>query len=204
MSRFGDLRRPVFGAAPAHGTRAKAVKLARRRVVMLAEASAVLAHLPGPGESLHAIMTGRYGLAHLLTALLGRLGACERMRVATLAFSEGNVGELCLALDSGAILALSLLCSDFFKDHSQRQYARAAEELGKRGQKLASGRNHCKVVTMQFAGGARYALEGSANLRSNSNREQFCLVHDAGLHDFHAEWIDEMVADGEEGERGAD
>jgi hypothetical protein len=33
-------------------------------------------------------------------------------------------------------------------------------------------------------------FEGSANLRTNGNIEQFALFHDAGLHDGHAAWID--------------
>jgi hypothetical protein len=50
--------------------------------------------------------------------------------------------------------------------------------------------------------GGKLALEGSANLRSNGNREQFLLANDAGLHDWHARWIDGLVAL-HEGERDA-
>jgi hypothetical protein len=45
-----------------------------------------------------------------------------------------------------------------------------------------------------MASGDKLTLEGSANLRTNSNREQFCLIHDPGLHDWHAAWIDSEVA----------
>jgi hypothetical protein len=51
--------------------------------------------------------------------------------------------------------------------------------------------------------GAKLSLEGSANLRSNGNREQFALVNDASLHDWHAAWIDDLVAR-HEGENGGD
>jgi hypothetical protein len=132
----------------------------RRRQRMLAEASQVLGDLPGEGESLHALMTGRYDLMHLLLVLIERLGVCERMRFATLAFSQRNVTELCQLLDAG------------------------------------------KVVTFLFADGATYSLEGSANLRSNSNREQFCLTNDKGLHDWHAAWIDEALAEHGEVHKG--
>jgi hypothetical protein len=47
---------------------------------------------------------------------------------------------------------------------------------------------------MAFPDGRRLVLEGSANLRTNSNQEQFCLIRDAGLHDWHARWIDALVA----------
>jgi hypothetical protein len=58
------------------------------------------------------------------------------------------------------------------------------------------------VVTFATAGGRRPSLEGSANLRSNGNREQFCLTEDAALHDWHAAWIDQLVTahEGDEGD----
>ena len=61
--------------------------------------------------------------------------------------------------------------------------------------------HHAKVVTVATADGRRYSLVGSANLRTNSNREQFCLTDDAALHDWHAGWIDAMVSqhEGDEG-----
>jgi hypothetical protein len=50
-------------------------------------------------------------------------------------------------------------------------------------------------MALAFASGERFALEGSANLCSNgSAREQFALIHDPALHDWHARWIAEMVA----------
>ena len=65
-------------------------------------------------------------------------------------------------------------------------------EFRERGQRAAAARSHAKVVTLDTRGG-RYALEGSANLRTNGNREQFALFHDAALHDWPAAWIDDMV-----------
>jgi hypothetical protein len=40
----------------------------------------------------------------------------------------------------------------------------------------------------------RLSIEGSANLCGNSSgREQFALIHDAGLHDWHAAWIEALI-----------
>ena len=50
---------------------------------------------------------------------------------------------------------------------------------------------------MDFGPGGKMVLEGSANLRTNSNREQFCLLNHPGLHDWHALWIDELVSHGQ-------
>jgi hypothetical protein len=47
------------------------------------------------------------------------------------------------------------------------------------------------VTCLEFTDGLKLVFEGSANLRTNNNREQFCLVNSAELHDWHAAWIDE-------------
>ncbi len=171
---------------------------------MLAEAEDVLTVLPGPGESLHAVMTGRYDFMHVLTALIGRLGEVRAARVATLAYNARNLTELLALLDSGKVRTLTFLCSAFFKSHNQDLWERTVEEFRKRGQRAAAARSHAKIVTLALVAGGRYVLEGSANLRTNSNREQFALFQDAGLHDWHAEWIDALVTAHEGEDRPSD
>lgn len=164
----------------------------RRRVACLREAAEVLTVLPGPGEALHALMTGRYDLTDLLAVLLERLGPAA-LKVATLSFNQGNTEDILAWLDAGQVTALDLLCSAFFRDHNGELFRSFREELHRRGCRLAASRNHAKVVTMAFADGSRFALEGSANLRTNSNQEQFALIHEAALHDWHAAWISDRV-----------
>jgi hypothetical protein len=77
--------------------------------------------------------------------------------------------------------------------HNKELWAETLEGFRERGQRCAAARTHAKVITLDLASGAKLALEGSANLRSNSNREQFALIHDAALHDWHAGWIDALV-----------
>jgi hypothetical protein len=67
------------------------VKLAARRAAGIAEAAAVLEHLPGPGEGLHAICTHRLDLADIIGALLVKLGPCDRLLIATLGYSRRNL-----------------------------------------------------------------------------------------------------------------
>ena len=203
MSRF-NAPRVQFGRKPA-GDAVPAPIIGRatvRRTAMLAEAGAVLTVLPVEGESLHAIMTGRYDLAHLLSALVRRLGRIEAVRVATLSYNRKNLAELVDLLNSGAVGKMTLLCSSFFRDHNKELWEDTLTEFRGRGQRAAAARSHCKVVTLAVAGGARFTLEGSANLRTNGNREQFALYRDSGLHDWHALWIDELVRRHEGDESG--
>jgi hypothetical protein len=165
-----------------------------RRVAALREAGEILAALPGPGESLHAIMTGRYDLTDLIDVILTKRGAVRHLRVATLSFNKHNVQLLQTWVAAGAVHTLTVLCSSFFREHNPAIFEalRSAIEAGPTHH-LAAARNHCKVVCFDFIAGGKLVMEGSANLRTNSNREQFCLVADPALHDWHAAWIDEQV-----------
>src|SRR5947209_5715594 len=109
-------RRPSFtghagpGVPPAHTARAR-----RRYAAMLRESADVLAHLPGPGESLHALMTGLYDFLTLVGHVITHQPVpCAELRIATLAFSSRNTAEIAQLLDAGAVKRVSLLCSDFF------------------------------------------------------------------------------------------
>jgi hypothetical protein len=179
------------------------VRLAARRAAGIAEAKAVLAHLPGPGESLHALCTARMDLTDVINALLERLGRCERLHVATLGYNARNLRTLLGWRDAGAVGELTLLASIFFRSHNGQLWATTLDEFRSRKQRAACCHSHAKVVAMAFASGERLCIEGSANLCGNgSAREQFALIHDAGLCGWHARWIAEMVAR-HEGDEGA-
>jgi hypothetical protein len=197
--------RPPEGKEEA-GQRARAFRAGLRRQAQLRRAADVVPLLPGPGESLHTLLTGYFDFALVLTAILqARPAACAHLRVATLAFSMRNTEELCHLLDGGKVRRLSLLCSDFMRKSNRKTYRGAVAALrDDRGQKVTSARSHCKVVCLAFTDGLRLACEGSANLRTNRNVEQLTVVNSRGVHDWHAGWIDRMVRDGEEADRQAD
>jgi hypothetical protein len=202
MARF-TLRRTPFSRPPADDdgeddgqglptpTR---IKLAARRAAGIAEAKAVLEQLPGPGESLHAVCTARLDLTDVIGALLEKLGRCERAAVATLGYNRKNLKAMLAWLDAGAIGSLALVASIFFRSHQGALWAETVKEFRARGQRAACCHSHAKVATLAFASGERLSIEGSANLCGNgSGREQFALINDAGLHDWHAGWISELV-----------
>ena len=56
----------------------KLIRLRARRAAGIAEARAVLEHLPGPGESLHALCTARMDLTDVIGSLLERHGGATR------------------------------------------------------------------------------------------------------------------------------
>jgi hypothetical protein len=215
MARF-SVRKLHFGRRPEADadddgeglpTPAK-VKLAARRAAGIAEAKAVLDHLPGPGESTHLLFTARMDLSDAVNALLEKLGRCERMAVATLGYNRKNLKAMLAWLDSGAVGSLSLVASIFFRSHNGDLWAETLEELRARGQRAACCHCHAKVVALFLASGERFSLEGSANLcGSGSGIEQLAVINAPSLTDWHAAWILDLVnrhEPKEAGHQGAD
>jgi hypothetical protein len=176
----------------AHRQRVKSFKARLRRTTQLRAAADVLPHLPEPGESIHTLLTGTFDFMLVLTCVIQqRPVRCDHLRVTTLAFSRRNTQELAKLLDARLVRRLTLLCSDFMAKSNRAIYEGAVEELATtRGQTVASARCHAKVACLAFADGLRLVFEGSANLRTNKNVEQVTAINDAGLHDWHAAWID--------------
>jgi hypothetical protein len=177
--------------------RAREFRASLRRKAQLRRAAEVVPYLPGPGESLHTLLTGYFDFALVLTCVLrSRPVPCEAVRVATLSFSKKNVQEMAGWLDAGLVKRLTLLSSEFMKEGNPATYYGAVKELAEqRGQAVAAARCHAKVATLAFADGLRLVFEGSMNLSTNRNVEQMAVVNDAGLHDWHAAWIDSKVAE---------
>jgi hypothetical protein len=196
---FPGLPSPQRPGAEDFRQRARQFKAGLRRKAQLKKAAEVLPHLPGPGESLHTLLTGYFDFALVLTCVLrSRPAPCEYARIATLSFGPKNTQEMACWLDSGIVRRLTLLCSNFMQKACPKVYQGAVKELvEQRGQVVGSARCHAKVITLAFADGLRLTFEGSANLRTNRNMENLAVVNDPGLHDWHAVWIDQKVREHE-------
>ena len=196
MSRFTV--RPVhFGRRPGpdedtEGLPTPArVKLAARRAAGIAEASAVLEYLPGPGESPSRGLHRPHGPD-------GRYRRPARQAGTLRPHDDSDAGiQRPQPQDDAGVAGHrrrrhSLPCGEpvLSLPQSKRFGKPTLEEFRSRKQRAACCHSHAKVVTLAFATGERLCIEGIANLCGNgSGREQFALINDAGLHNFHAAWI---------------
>jgi hypothetical protein len=162
------------------------------------EAYAHLDHLPGRGESLHGVISGKYALFELVPALIERKGKIADLIVATLSFSKANAADLLGLLDDGHVERFSLLISYYFKSTSRPIYDLLVPQLRERGHRVLAMRTHAKIMLARMASGDRYVVETSANLRSSVNIEQFVMTNDPQLYDFHHQWIDNELLHGTE------
>ncbi|MFO0879976.1 MAG: hypothetical protein U0840_21740 [Gemmataceae bacterium] len=192
----------VFSGASSrenHRDRVATFRAALRRTVQLRDAADLLPHLPGVGESLHALMLGNFDFMLVLSAILRQQPEpCRHLRIATLAFSMKNVQELARLFDEGIVERITLLSADYMDRMNNDIFQTALAELREnRGQTVATARTHAKVSLLEYPAAA-YVLEGSANLRTNKNLEQVTLINDQGVHQWHAAWIGEKVEEYEQ------
>lgn len=158
------------------------------------EALKHLEALPREGESLHAVMGQRYSMWDLVPALIERTGRrITDLHIATLSYSTKTAADLIGLIDDGRINRCSLIVSFYFKAQNRGLYDALVLPLRERKQRVIACRNHCKVLLVKIAGGGSYVCEGSANLRSNKNCEQFVLTRDRRLYQFHREWMEQLL-----------
>jgi len=164
--------RPTEAADP-DVPRGKLVRAAARRTAMLAEAADVLRVLPGPGEALHALMTGRYDLTALLVVLFDRLGPCADVRIATLSYNGRNVAELLKQIDAGNIGRLTLLCSLFFREHNPAEWTKLQDGLAERpgGHRQAAARSYA----LRSATAKNWSWKAARTCARTATRSSFAL-----------------------------
>lgn len=162
------------------------------------DAYAHLNPLPGPGESLHGVISGKFALADLIPALIESAGPIDTLHIATLSFNAQNAKDLLQMLDDGQIGSVGLLISYYYKSTSREIYDLLVPQLRERGHRVLAMRTHAKILLAKMRNGTSYVCESSANLRSSINVEQFVLTNDRPLYDFHRTWIDDLLDHGQE------
>lgn len=162
-----------------------------------------LERLPEEGQSLHGVISGKYAQWELVPAILERTGKkITELHIATLSYGKTNAADLLGLLDDGWINRVSLLVSYFFKAQNRSLYDLLVPPLRERGHRCLAMRTHCKLLLIKLAGGGSYVCEGSANLRSCKNIEQFVLTRCRKLYRFHRDWLENeplhTVAEGDD------
>lgn len=151
-------------------------------------------HLPEPGESIHGIMRANFDAFDFVPAVLRLIAPAhlQELNIATLGFNERNAAVLIDLLDTGDIKQASFIGSHFWKSHETGVFDALHHNLTSRGHQCLAMRCHAKILLFETSDGQCYTMEGSANLRSCRNLEQFVLTNDADLLHFHRQWMQEM------------
>jgi hypothetical protein len=173
-------------------------RIAARRTTIdltkVANAAKQLDRLPEPGESIHGIMRGNFDAFDFVPAMLDLIAPATlaELNIATLGFNERNAAVLIDLIDAGEITRASFIGSHFWKSHETGVFDALHHALTSRGHRCLAMRCHAKILLFETTDGRSYVMEGSANLRSCRNLEQFVLTQDADLLQFHRQWMAEM------------
>lgn len=160
-----------------------------RRLVRPENAAALAEHLPEPGECTHAVVRGDFVMADIIPLMLGESTA-DMLAISTLGMSTANASMLATLRASGRIRRLFLLVSHYFSQVDKTGTYR--EVKGLLGDSVAVSRTHAKVILVSAAP-SFFVVEGSANLRSSDNIEQFAIWNDQELLEWHLEWMKEAA-----------
>ena len=177
-------------ATPVH-TRAAARRMHEAKL-----AADLLPELPAPGETIHAMMSGRYDLAQVIVATVRRWPVAH-LRITSLSANKRTLRELIAEVDAGTVSRITLLLSGFFARHNKELFQAIREEVqaDHPGSRIAAAKCHAKIALFEFRDGSiPLVLEGSANLRKNDSVEQLTATRSRELHDWHAGWIDRLVS----------
>jgi hypothetical protein len=159
-----------------------------KRMVRPENAAALAEYLPEPGECTHAVVRGDFVMADIIPLLLGDRVA-DLIGISTLGMSRDNAVKLAELLAAGKVRRLFLLVSHYFSQVDKTGTYR--EVKGLLGDAVVVARTHAKVVLVSAAP-SFFVVEGSANLRSSDNIEQFAIWNDEELLNWHLEWMQEV------------
>ena len=159
-----------------------------KRMVRPENAAELAKYLPEPGECTHAVVRGDFVMGNIIPLILGdRVAAL--VGIATLGMSRENAAMLSELVTEGKVQRLFLLVSHYFSQVDKTGTYR--EVKGLLGDAVVVARTHAKVILISAAPDF-FVVEGSANLRSSDNIEQFAVWNDEELLNWHLEWMQEV------------
>lgn len=154
------------------------------------------------GGRMFAIVSGNFVFGDVLEALvLEREVFFKTLTIQTLSMSKDNIDSLRRIVDvcneAGTLERIRIALSDYFYSHERHvregrdtpalvPYLYETLDDGDGKLDVAYAGVHTKITTFEAQGGLKCVIDGSANLRSSMNIEQFRVEFDADLHD----WIE--------------
>jgi hypothetical protein len=159
-------------------------------------AVACLERLPTTGAAIHGVMRGDFAFSDLIPAMLRLLEPAATLRylaATTLGFSRIASVSLIRLMDAGQIAKVDFVCASYFQSMEPAACQYLRESLTGRGSRFAAARCHAKVYLFEATDGRRYVCEASANIRACQSIEQFAIIADADLFEFHRAWINEIM-----------
>lgn len=183
-----------------HKPNARKLRLdARRRMMRMAREEGlrdILDGLPARGEQIHIVSAAKFDYWTWAPVLVDWLRGTDLLYCSTWALSRPNARQLFELCDAGLIRGnnAAILTGTYFKRRETEVYSYLVAGLRSRGGRFRAFANHSKVLLLANAKQRHWlTIESSANLTGNPRVEQYVLTNDRALHDFHLDWMTEVL-----------
>lgn len=159
--------------------------------------------------NIYSIVSGNFIFGDLIEALIINKGLnVNVLYISTLSLSENNVDSMVNVMESGLCRDLHLTVSSYFYSHERNNLIKYIyDELENKdwGFTLSVAGTHMKIALIK-TDDLKITIQGSANLRSSRNIEQFSITENAELFDFNKDYIniieESYTINKKSGERG--
>lgn len=154
-----------------------------------------------PNMVFYCIVAGTFIFGDFIEAFLTeRRIVAEELTISTLSLNQNNVDSLAGLLAAGYIKKLNLIISGYFYSHELHRlvpyiYKHLDDEAFSDRFQLAVADTHCKTTLIRTSLGHHITMHGSANLRSSSSVEQFCIEERQDLYEFNQHYQNQIIAE---------
>jgi len=186
---------PLEGEMPAARVLRRKYKLRFTKMLKEETLAEAVTEPPQAGESIHAVSNGKYDFATWIPQILDWIDRADCLWCSTWTLSRPNADDIFTLHDEGKIAPgqIHFLTGLYFKRRDTATYNYLLDGLLKRGGRFKAFENHCKVLLLANARKKTWiTVEGSANLNANPRFEQYVIVNDRELFEFHRGWMEEV------------
>ena len=149
------------------------------------------------GERITAIVNGSFVFGDFIEAfIIKNQIKVKKMTLSTLSYNDNNIDSLKTLMLHGYVDNLNIIVSDYFYGHERADLIPYTyQELDNESNtfQLAIERTHCKVYIFETYDDRYFVLQGSVNLRSSGNTENFSFEDNKQVYTFYDEYLSAIL-----------
>jgi hypothetical protein len=175
------------------------LKRAQQRCESIAKVSD-LAGLPLTGEQWRIVTQRDFNTFSFILWVIEQRGVIDDLTILTFNMDEASIHAIVKMFDLGIIQRVTIVISASIKF---RMPERVTQLRLAHADRVATGCfrvgfvwNHAKIALMA-TGDDRYVLEGSGNMSSNAEIEQYIFDNSPEVYNFHAGWVEDIFTIGD-------
>lgn len=151
-----------------------------------------------PGERYDVIVSGNFVFGDFIYAWMTHQGIrAKTMTISTLSMGTRNVDVLAQLKKTGYIKELNLVVSAYFYSNYRKDVVpyiyEKLDDQEKGDFQMGVAGIHTKTMTLETEDGMKIVMQGSANLRSSANIEQFILEDNPEVYEFYKDYTDKII-----------